>query len=562
MNSNIVNEEWENINLDYEGENKFASFFSSEGNIHSYPAKAVPEMISDLLIKLKSMYKIKNVLDPFVGSGTTALEAKYLGLDFYGSDLNSLAVMLSMAKTLTINNTMYTKKRIMEFVEKMQQEYEKNVPVALENFKNINYWFKDNNIRELSYIKYKIDRFIKKSKKYKKIYALILLTAFSSTIRRVSLTRNGEFKLYRMSTNNIEKYNINSLEVFKEKIENLLDMLVVANDSYKQESICEIYLRNAKNLNYLENEKIDLVITSPPYGDSQSTVAYGQFSKLSIQWMSDLMLKYLNIDSKYDNCDQYLLGGKKSDYELNEIDAFYESKTIKSLISCMDKVIGKNLKERNNASNVVSELMESFERNECICCNNIKLNDIAYSLIKERVRLDTYREIAEETSKLEDKKIKRISKKQSQVFMNELLGENNKKKYKRTIQLKAKLPYVQEAINRNMQSLPKRKEEVIDFFKDLYKVVIEMDRVLAKDGVQVWIVGHRTVLGEINVNMHDILEEWFINMGYSVITSLERKYSFKRMPHHINSTMTRKNKVNTMMYEYILIVRKDKLKKG
>ncbi len=29
----------------------------------------------------------------------------------------------------------------------------------------------------------------------------------------------------------------------------------------------------------------DLVITSPPYGDSQTTVAYGQFSRLSAEWL-------------------------------------------------------------------------------------------------------------------------------------------------------------------------------------------------------------------------------------------------------------------------------------
>lgn len=558
MNSDIINEEWENINLDYEGENKFASFFSSQGNIHSYPAKAVPEMISDLLIKLKSMYKIKTVLDPFVGSGTTALEAKYLGLDFYGSDLNPLAVMLAMAKTVTINNTIYTKKHLTEFVEEMQQKYEENIPVALENFKNIDYWFKSDNIRELSYIKYEIDKFIKRSKNYKKIYSLILLTAFSATIRRVSLTRNGEFKLYRMTINDVEKYNINAIEIFKEKIENLLDMLVAANNSYKQESICEIYLENAKNLNYLGKQKIDLIITSPPYGDSQSTVAYGQFSRLSIQWMSDLMLKYLNIESKHDNCDQYLLGGKRSDYELNKIDTFYQSKAIRNLISSMDKVIEKNLRERSNASDVINNLMKALKSNKCIYSDNIHLNDIVYSLIKERIRLDTYRKITDKTYKLEDRKIKRISKEQSEIFMKELLGKNSTRKYRRIMQLKEKLPYVKETITRNIQSLPRRREEVIDFFKDLYKVVLETDRVLAKGGVQVWIVGHRTVLGEINVNMHDILEDWFINMGYSVVTSLERKYSFKRMPHHINSTITRKNKVNTMMYEYILIVRKDK----
>ena len=32
-------------------------------------------------------------------------------------------------------------------------------------------------------------------------------------------------------------------------------------------------------------KSIHLVVTSPPYGDSKTTVAYGQFSRLSLQWL-------------------------------------------------------------------------------------------------------------------------------------------------------------------------------------------------------------------------------------------------------------------------------------
>lgn len=67
-------------------------------------------MVRDLIKKVMSIKSIKTVLDPFVGSGTTALESKYLGLDFWGSDLNPLAVLLSKTKALTIDNTNYTKR--------------------------------------------------------------------------------------------------------------------------------------------------------------------------------------------------------------------------------------------------------------------------------------------------------------------------------------------------------------------------------------------------------------------------------------------------------------------
>ena len=124
-------------------------------------------------------------------------------------------------------------------------------------------------------------------------------------------------------------------------------------------------------------------------------------------------------------------------------------------------------------------------------------------------------------------------------------------------QLEEKLDRVAETLNRNEKSIQKRKEEVIIFLKDLYKVVLETDRVMRKGGFQIWIVGHRTVMGKITINMEGILKDWFLNKGYVCKASLSRKYSFKRMPHHINSTIERCEEVNTMMNEYILVVRKE-----
>ena len=134
---------WEDLNLDFEGENKYASFFSSNGNMHTYPAKAVPEMVSELIKKVQSIYPVKRVLDPFVGSGTTALEAKYLGLDFWGSDLNPLAVLLTKTKSITIENTYYTKKRILDFLKQLSLEHADTKLVPIVRFEGIYFWFKE-----------------------------------------------------------------------------------------------------------------------------------------------------------------------------------------------------------------------------------------------------------------------------------------------------------------------------------------------------------------------------------------------------------------------------------
>lgn len=548
---------WEELNLDYEGENKYASFFASTGNLHTYPAKAVPEMVSDLIKKVMSIKSVKTVLDPFVGSGTTALEAKYLGLDFWGSDLNPLAVLLSKTKALTIDNTTYTKKRLIEFAAQIKEEYPKASLIPVCTFDSIDYWFIEENIRELNFLKFKISQFINRANKTnREMYALILLTAFSSTIRRVSLTRNGEFKLYRMSPSDIERFSISAIDEFEEAVSHLLDMLVVTNDNYKKETRSTICLQNAKSLNYLKNKSIDLVITSPPYGDSKTTVAYGEFSKLSLQWMEDLLKKYVGIEVADCNCDEQLLGGRKSEWSLQDENDFYKSNEVVRLEAEMQSRIQEKKADLTIAKAVLEEMRVCINNHQFVSTDLLHKNEILYQLISERVRLDIYRKIKNSKAGLRDKVTKKLAKQSAVEYMKQVENIYSPKYVIRQEHLGEKLDRVAETLDRNEKSIQKRKEDVLVFLKDLYKVVLETDRVMKKGGFQVWIVGHRTVMGKITINMEGILKDWFLNRGYECEASLNRKYSFKRMPHHINSTIERCEEVNTMMNEYILVVRK------
>jgi DNA modification methylase len=552
---NVQDEKWD-LDLDYTGENNFASF-ASNGNIHSYPAKLVPDMVNSLLIKLRNEYKINKVLDPFVGSGTVALESKYLGLDFYGSDLNPLAVLLARTKSLTIENINYFTKVLRGFIEELSQSNIKSTSIyEIVNFKNINYWFKEKNINELSYIKFMIINFLKsRNKKYIEQYSLVLLTAFSSTIRTCSLTRNAEFKLYRMSPSEIVNFNINSIDTFVKHLNKLVEMLQTVNKVYKKNSITKINLDNAKELKYLGNTKVDLILTSPPYGDSKSTVAYGQFSRLSLQWISDLLENYLNIKVYAENCDEYLLGGGKSEYQLFSNQFINDSKALQELLIKMDSVIEKELFELNTLKSETYWLLDTIKKSGNITNNQINIE--LWKLIRERIRLDFYRE-TNKNDKLSRKEVKKISNHKTEMFIEEIFNStiDTNTKDELLIELADKLHYVIQTINRKIKSLPKRKNEVINFFKDLYKVVNKTDSLLNSNGLQVWIVGHRTVLGHVSVNMRDILNDWFKSMDYLEITSIKRQYSFKRLPHHINSTASRNDEIQTMMYEHILIVQK------
>lgn len=551
---NVKKEWWKELDLDYSGENNFASFFPSEGNIHSYPAKAVPDMVKSLLIKLKETYNITTVLDPFVGSGTVALESKCLGLNFYGSDLNPLSILLAKTKSLTVKNTIV--REIIKFSTDIDGRYSTSALIPLVSFSNIDYWFKKDNIKELSFIKWEIRNYLRNcSLKNTEAFGLILLTAFSSTIRSSSLTRNGEFKLYRMSPVDMKKFNVNAISIFQEKLTNLLNMLVKANEIKNRKPIIELELKDAKNLTHLKKKKINLVLTSPPYGDSQSTVAYGQFSRLSIQWSRDLLKDYLGITSKADNVDEFLLGGKKSTSSISARVIMRQSITLRKLFLDMKKICRKDLIKLKKMRKVLTETQKELSKGK-FKWKKFSRNVELLKLMKERIRLDFFRDLNQVAVNTTNKEIKKQAKLKVNSFI-ECMSENSISNENLKF-LETKIPFVLETINRKIIAIPKRVKSVLHFFKELYAVVVQTDNVLLTDGIQAWIVGHRTVLGALTVNMAEVLNEWFVSLGYSKITTLHRQYSFKRMPHHINSTVSRDNKIKTMMHEHIIVVRKNK----
>ena len=59
---------------------------------------------------------------------------------------------------------------------------------------------------------------------------------------------------------------------------------------------------DARDLDFIPDEGVHLIVTSPPYGDSRTTVAYGQFSRLANQWLG-------NEDAS--QVDNILMGGVK-----------------------------------------------------------------------------------------------------------------------------------------------------------------------------------------------------------------------------------------------------------
>jgi DNA modification methylase len=281
--------------------------------IHPYPAMFHFLVIRELLQNFSS--KKDTVLDPFMGSGVVAGECLISERNFIGYDINPLAVLIAKVRTTPIKLQLLLKnlEKILEEINFKKYE--------LVEFFNIHYWFDEKVINELSKLRQAI--FEIKECEIRDFFKV----AFSETVRKVSKAKFNEFKLLRKKE---ENYNFNVLKVFKEIS---LRNIKLLTEFYKKFPPTKIVL-NLEERNILDgipinDESIDLVITSPPYGDSKTTVAYGQFSRLSLNW--------LKIEKNIDNIS---LGSKPK-----EISYILPSKILYKILEKIKEKNGKRAKE-------------------------------------------------------------------------------------------------------------------------------------------------------------------------------------------------------------------------
>ena len=157
--------------------------------LHPYPAMMMPLICREML---NSYGKGDDTvfLDPYVGSGTTLVEAQYYGAKTaYGIDLNPLAILISKTKTECIDLNKI--KRYMDTFESFISSLNENELVS-PVFSIRDSWFNQNTIKELTKITAFVDAI--KEPEVNDFFKVSL----SEVIRTSSETRNGEFKLYRM----------------------------------------------------------------------------------------------------------------------------------------------------------------------------------------------------------------------------------------------------------------------------------------------------------------------------------------------------------------------------
>ena len=267
---------------------------------HNYPAMMIPQIASRLIDKYGK--KSKLLFDPYCGTGTSLVEANLRNINAIGTDLNPLARLIAIAKTAPISLKtldLYLK----DFNDKLfafKFGITSNFIGSIPNFKNKEYWFSRNVQLYLSIIKEYVDKIDDIS------IQNFFKVAFSETVRDSSWTKNSEFKLLRMSPKQLEKFEPDVFGMMEFKLSRNRNGFINYLNKKNNRSKASVYSFNTVMgipQTIIKENSVDLVVTSPPYGDSKTTVAYGQFSRLANQW--------LGVENA-SNIDNELMGGKKA----------------------------------------------------------------------------------------------------------------------------------------------------------------------------------------------------------------------------------------------------------
>ena len=219
--------------------------------IYPYKGKFHPQLIR-ALINIMGMKKGDTILDPFIGSGTTALESQLLGINCVGFDISEVCVRITRVKT----------QAVLRYTE-ISNEFEKikDKLTDISNQKNIEI--------EIN----RIDELIEKieDENTKNFLIVAELIAHSDKARRKKKNFTESF------IKNAEKM-----------LQSLKDYNQIVNENKIKLGDIEISSGDARNLN-LKLNSVDGIICSPPYSIALNYVENDKHALEALGYNTDLI---------------------------------------------------------------------------------------------------------------------------------------------------------------------------------------------------------------------------------------------------------------------------------
>lgn len=290
---------------------------------HKYPAKFIPQLTARF-IKNNSMIG-DLVCDPFMGSGTTLVEAIVNGRRAYGTDINPVAVLISKAKTTPIEPA-YLKDQISNLLGDIKSRIgmkhgqmslltSEDVNIDLPDNNRLEYWFPKIQMVDLAIMLSRINQIEDQDVKN------FSLCAFSNILKGCSRWMMKSVKP------TIDKEKVIA-DAYKSFVRQTRRMLIKNAEFWKILGItdfdCVVDNVDAYKMR-VRDASVSLIVTSPPYVTSYE---YADLHQLTAIWLgyvdklSEFRSKFIGSIQKDDHFSFGLYSnlGKKIVTELRQID--------------------------------------------------------------------------------------------------------------------------------------------------------------------------------------------------------------------------------------------------
>jgi site-specific DNA-methyltransferase (cytosine-N4-specific) len=269
--------------------------------LHPYPAMVADELACALVRDHVPPHA--KVLDPFCGSGRLLAAAESAALRV-GIDVNPLAWLLTKAKlALADGNVIET---VLAGIDDGKRTARSGPPFRLGDNRKVD-WFAPEVVRQLDRIVNWINDL-----RLSEPELLLVASALSATVWEVSFARQSGWKLHRLDAVARSEFRACPWHRLARRLRYCLQELR-ATRPVRGDILIE--LADARSLACpgecvaSARAPYDVVLTSPPYGDSRTTVQYGAASSLCLSVVSRLQgLEHLSVAGR--TIDSACLGGR------------------------------------------------------------------------------------------------------------------------------------------------------------------------------------------------------------------------------------------------------------
>ncbi len=268
-------------------------------DIHEYRGKFFPQLVR-ALINQTNLPHGSIVCDPMSGSGTTALESADLGMNFIGTDINPLSIVLTEAKSrLASGLTTDESKAAKAFIDDATYKTDDGATALALDQKTLTYlllWFPEDVLFAILTLRQAISGLVSLPRVH-----ILFEVVLSNIIRKVSHQVEDDLRVRKGES----KHNRDSVhsEFAKEALRQigLLERINAVYGNYEDLSLGASVQIRPGDARFVQRSfpefegQVDCVITSPPYATALPYLDTDRLSLLTLGLIEKSDLKALEL---------------------------------------------------------------------------------------------------------------------------------------------------------------------------------------------------------------------------------------------------------------------------